>query len=120
MDFGLYQIESTKPVIPVKARISLPRQWQDIGVLPIEGTGHVFRNTLSGMAVITSEDTMEDGKKYLHVSCSFADHLPTWDDLKMVKETFIGDDRVAYQVFPRKEEYVNVMQYCLHLWSPEP
>jgi hypothetical protein len=33
-----------------------------------------------------------------------------------VKRSFIGDERMAVQVFPRASEHVNIAKYCLHLW----
>jgi hypothetical protein len=68
------------------------------------------------MTVIFSGMVEADGKRWLHVSCAHGNRLPSWDDLKLVKETFIGRDRKAVQVFPSQEEYVNVNPYCLHLW----
>lgn len=42
--------------------------------------------------------------------------LPTWDQLREIKQTFIGDERRAYQVLPRASEYVNLHPATLHLW----
>ena len=57
-----------------------------------------------------------EGEKWLHVSCSRKDKFPKWKELKEVKELFIGKDRRAVQVFPKKSEYVNIHPNCLHLW----
>lgn len=114
MILGLSQIKETNRA---KGPTVISPQWQDLGCI-LDGINHIYKNNISGMAVILSEDTMQDGKKYLHVSCSFKDRLPTWDDLKEVKNIFIGDEKVAYQVLPRQSEYINLMPYCLHLWSP--
>jgi hypothetical protein len=75
-----------------------------------------FQNVLSGMTVLVSGMVEADGKRWLHVSFAYRNRLPTWDDLKEVKETFIGKDKKALQVFPPEAEYVNVNPYCLHLW----
>jgi len=69
-----------------------------------------------GLKVITSISTEEDGKRWLHVSCSRRARLPSYDDLTAVKAAFVGADREAYQVFARASKHVNLMPFCLHLW----
>lgn len=115
MNFGLHKIIDSTPTIPPRAILGLPGNWR----VTITPAGKAFLNTLSGLYVIASTDTMEDGAKYLHVSCSYPDRLPSWDDLKSVKDTFIGEDREAFQVLPRKKDYVNLHPYCLHVWAEE-
>lgn len=44
-------------------------------------------------------------------------YLPTFEDLKRVKNDFIGEDRWAYQVFPSAKDYVNHNPYVLHLYA---
>jgi hypothetical protein len=43
--------------------------------------------------------------------------MPSWEDCRLVKDTFIGRDRRALQILPPASEYVNIHPYCLHLWS---
>lgn len=59
-----------------------------------------------------------NGQDWLHVSVSRRSRLPSYDDLKKIKHDFIGDDRAAYQAFPKASEHVNLHEFCLHLWSP--
>lgn len=54
---------------------------------------------------------------WLHVSVSRATKLPTWADLREVKDLFIGRDRCALHLLPPEEHYVNLHPYTLHLWS---
>jgi hypothetical protein len=77
-------------------------------------TAHIFK----GVRVLISKSTMENRGEWLHVSCSLPDRLPTWEEMKEVKNKFIGPDKVAVQVFPRESDFVNLHPYCLHLWSP--
>ena len=35
-----------------------------------------------------------------------------------MKEIFWRDDEVCMQLHPKKEEYVNNHNYCLHIWRP--
>lgn len=79
-------------------------------------TSYAFMHVVYHISVIVSGGVEADGKKWLHVSCAYKNRLPSWEDLKMVKETFIGKDKKAIQVLPPDSEYVNVNPYCLHLW----
>lgn len=44
-------------------------------------------------------------------------YLPTFEELKRVKNDFIGEGRWAYQVFPSSKSYVNQHPYVLHLYA---
>ena len=35
-----------------------------------------------------------------------------------IKSMFFEDDEVVMQLHPKKTEYVNNHNYCLHLWKP--
>lgn len=74
---------------------------------------YLFDNHLS---VITGIEE-HDGSEWLHVSFARPDRLPSWNDLKEVKDLFIGRNTTAIQVFPRADKYVNKHPYCLHLFS---
>jgi hypothetical protein len=71
-----------------------------------------------GLAVILSGAREADGQRWLHVSCSKASRLPSWEELRLVKDTFIGPDRYAVQVLPPRSRYVNIGKFVLHLFSP--
>jgi len=75
-----------------------------------------YRHVLSHMTVLVSGGVEADGKLWLHVSCAMRNRLPSWEELKMVKETFIGKDKQALQILPVEEKYVNYHPNCLHLW----
>ena len=36
----------------------------------------------------------------------------------VLKDVFWGEDEEVYQIHPKKREYVNVVDNCLHLWKP--
>src|SRR5690349_3210408 len=76
-----------------------------------------YRHISGALFVICSARVEADGKRWIHVSCSRPSRLPDWDDMRLVKDTFIGRDRLALQILPRQAEYVNVCKNCLHLWS---
>lgn len=57
-----------------------------------------------------------DDRFWLHVSAAGRLAPPAWYRLREVKHVFVGDDRVALQVFPRAVDYVNIHPHALHLW----
>lgn len=77
----------------------------------------IGRGRTNALRVLCSARVERDGKRWMHVSCSTPTRLPTWDELRLVKDTFIGRDRLALQLLPRQAEYVNDHPYTLHLWS---
>lgn len=42
--------------------------------------------------------------------------LPTWEQMCKVKELFFKPEEAVIQIHPPKDEYVNNMPNCLHLW----
>ena len=42
--------------------------------------------------------------------------VPTWDMMCKVKDIFFKPDEAVIQIHPPKDEYVNNMPNCLHLW----
>lgn len=80
------------------------------------GAATAYVNKGQGLVVMTSIATKDDGHKVLHVSLSRRSRLPDWNDVKRVKDAFIGEDKEAYHVLPKKADYINIHPYCLHLW----
>lgn len=86
-------------------------------VIQAFGDGSAYQNR-NGLRVLVTTAPFPDGREWMHISLSRADRLPSHDDLKHAKETFAGNNRYAYQVFPPVKEYVNIHPFCLHLWVP--
>ena len=92
-------------------------------VINEDANGRWYRNKTGLLACFTldyraSPFDAEQGsrqERWLHVSVSRRNKLPSWDDLRLVKDTFLPD-WTAYQILPPKEEHVNIHPYCLHLW----
>jgi len=78
--------------------------------------GSQWIHALKRLIVIVSASVEGDCKRWLHVSLSRATSIPSWEDVREVKDAFIGTDRKAIQVLPRASEYVNINPYVLHLW----
>ena len=59
------------------------------------------------------------GQGWEHASIRpFRGKMPTWADMCLVKDIIWGDDEWVVQYHPPKEEYVNNVDNCLHLWKP--
>jgi len=58
------------------------------------------------------------GSGWDHVSVSNIDHTPSWDVMEAIKNKFFEANEFAVEFHPRREEYVNNMNTCLHLWRP--
>ena len=56
------------------------------------------------------------GMGWEHVSVSFNRRCPTWAEMCKVKDMFWPEDETVVQYHPKKKNYVNVHEYCLHLW----
>ena len=60
----------------------------------------------------------EDGMEHVSVSPLKKFRIPSWDDMCALKDIFFYNEEEAYQVHPKKSDYVNIKQNCLHLWRP--
>lgn len=58
------------------------------------------------------------GLEWEHLSVSTPVKTPTWEQMCKMKEIFWGDDEVCMELHPKKEDYVNMHPYCLHIWKP--
>lgn len=56
------------------------------------------------------------GWEHVSVSPEKMRVVPTWDEMCMIKNMFWNEDEAVIQIHPSKEEYVNNMPNCLHLW----
>ncbi len=104
------------PTVPVHWRKCGNQEWPP-------GSSHkaatIWKHALVSMSVLRSKAIMKDGTIFMHVSIARPDRLPTWEELKKVKDEFIGENMAAYHVLPAKKDYVNIHNFCLHLWAPE-
>jgi len=87
---------------------------------PLEYLPFRYVGTLAsaqGLLVICSATRERDEKRWIHVSMSRRRRLPSYDDMCLVKNQFLGANRLAVQVFARAQHHVNINPYVLHLWS---
>jgi len=106
LDAGLMEISAPLSGIPFP-----PKDWT---YLQMWGTGYAFGHR-NGLRVLIDCSQKADDKWWVHVSVSRAERCPTHSDMSLVKHAFLGD-RYAYSVWPPSDGYVNIHQYCLHLW----
>lgn len=77
------------------------------------GMGKFTSGGRKGMTVIWSYAGGWD-----HVSIDGKKRMPTWEEMCDLKDMFWNDDECCVQYHPPKNEYVNNVKYCLHLWKP--
>ncbi len=53
-----------------------------------------------------------------HVSIILENRNPTWDEMAYVKKIFFEPEELCIQIHPRQSQYVNLHEYCLHIWNP--
>ncbi|WP_445246329.1 DUF7694 domain-containing protein [Microcoleus sp. OTE_8_concoct_300] len=91
----------------------LPCNWL-VQAIGLDGGAYKSRD---GLIVIISGSIEKDGYSWVHLSLSRKKSVPTWIDLVKVKELFLGADSVAIQILPPRSEWVNVHEFCLHLYQ---
>jgi hypothetical protein len=70
-----------------------------------------------GIRTITTLEQYPDKSWWIHVSMSYPNRLPTWEDLKAVKNLFIGKKKLAVQILPQEDDYLNFHPFTLHLYA---
>lgn len=76
-----------------------------------------WRHQPTGLIITAGIENTPRWGPLLHVSMSYADHLPAWEDIKAVREAFFPLDIDTAMILPRESDYVNVHPYCLHVWQ---
>jgi hypothetical protein len=91
---------------PIQYRINKP--------LPY-GVGYVIKHprTKANLTVIASVDN-----GWNHVSVSLEKRTPIWDEMCFVKNLFFQPEEMCLQFHPKKSQYVNAHNFCLHIWQP--
>ena len=95
---------------------SIPFDWI---ITSIRDNSASYRHLLS-MLVVSESIHEQDGQRWLHVTISHSARVPTWQEIRRVKSIWIGDNRTAYHVLPRRVRLVEDADdaYTLHLWTP--
>lgn len=59
-----------------------------------------------------------DGEGWEHVSVSFQNRTPSWEEMCEIKEIFWDKQDCVMQLHPPESDYVSFAKHCLHLWRP--
>lgn len=95
---------------------SLPEAWERLSPDGWDDDGAAWDNRGMGLRVILSVGREEDDRLWLHASVSRRSRVPTYEDLAVLRNLFLGN-RKAVMVFPEERNYVNIHPYCLHLFA---
>lgn len=62
-----------------------------------------------------------NGGGWDHVSINPYKHsrTPNWNIMCELKDLCFKDDETVIEYHPKKADYVNVAEHCLHLWRPQ-
>lgn len=71
------------------------------------------RNTFPALVIFSW------GNGWDHVSVSYSNRTPTWDEMCEIKDMFFNPDEAAVEYHPAEEQYVNNHPHCLHIWKPQ-
>lgn len=91
----------------------LLKNFRDFGMFK---AGTVTLPIVRQCSVIFSDN--EEGWEHVSVSPKKKDRIPSWKDMCVLKDIFWGEEEEVYQIHPKKSEYVNISENCLHLWKP--
>jgi len=87
--------------------------------LEIKEDGCAFKHLIdSKMTCIVSDSIELDKKGWRHVSISHKDRIPDYNEIKRVKELFVGKYTEGYLIFPSEDKHVNLNPHCLHIFCP--
>jgi len=53
----------------------------------------------------------------LHVSMSHPKRNPTWEEIREIREKLTPDEKTMAIILPPKSQYVNIHNFCFHLWE---
>lgn len=59
-----------------------------------------------------------DWETWQHVSVSLDNRCPNWREMSYIKDLFWDEEEECIQFHPKKSQYVNFHNYCLHIWKP--
>lgn len=83
------------------------------------GAFKVFVKQRSFVVLAGIENTGDDGMmEHISVTPTNQKRCPTWDEMAAIKDMFFDSEEEAIQYFPKRSRYINIHEYCLHIWRP--
>ena len=83
------------------------------GILASGGWSH----QPTGLVVSATSDETERWGPLLHISMSYPNHDPKWEEIKALRELFFPKDVDVAMILPTEKFYVNAHPHCFHLWQ---
>ncbi len=72
--------------------------------------------TIKGMRIIASVGYELDNKWWVHISCSYTNRAPSWEELVEVRDVVLGKGTWALQFMAPEREHVNIHPHVHHIW----
>lgn len=103
-------------LIDEKRPAVIPPGWRPVPNLP---EGAIYKITVGGLAVMVSFSTIEDGRKYLHISFSRPDRIPSWEEMRdaLYDLPWVNCAKEIFMTLPPKQDYVNLNPNVMHWWQ---
>lgn len=105
------------------AAVRVPIDWEPPRVLPNpwretarREDGAAYLNAAASLICILSCAYEQDDQAWLHLSVSHRLRIPTWGEMRMCKDLFLGD-RYAVSILPPQAMYININSKVLHLFA---
>lgn len=69
---------------------------------------------------VIADDGKDSGWEHvsLHKTFNGNSYMPSWNDMRFVKDLFWDEEDCVIQYHPPKSEYINNHNHILHLWRP--
>jgi hypothetical protein len=103
-------------VNPIPFTDKLPYGFRLVGPQNPLSKGYLGTKGKSGGLLVQAGLAIFEDKLWYHVSFSREHTLPSYTDLKLVRDHWFGADQWVIQIFPPQSQYVNISEFCLHLW----
>ena len=80
------------------------------------GTFKVYVNGRSFYVAVSVD--FDKGEIWEHISVTPKNQkrCPTWDEMAAIKDMFFLPEEECVQFHPKRSEYVNLSEFCLHIW----
>ena len=110
-----------KQAIPTEERfkpLKMEATWHHVHDFGPMGAGYKdTRSQLQVIATVSLRGDYGDDRAWLHVSVAHHGRVPTYTEVKKIKDMWFTEDEKAIMVFPPKKFHVNKYENCLHLYG---
>lgn len=83
------------------------------------GVFKILINGRSFYVVASVDDAGQEGVwEHISVAPKNQKRCPTWEEMAAIKDMFFEPEEEAVTFYPKRSKYVNLLEYCLHIWRP--